>query len=184
MTHICDSILSKIGSDNALSPGRQQAIFLTNDWILLIEPLGANCSEIVIESHIYSFKKMNLNMWSGKWAQICLGLDMFKKQCSRGVWIYWIHSPFWVWIWIAVLQEVHTISACFVVLRSAVVIISLSMGYLFEPDWRHTCVSKWTIIGSYNGLVPVRCQAIIWTNDVLWWNIVNLHTRNKLQIHL
>ena len=28
----------------------------------------------------------------------------------------------------------------------------------------HICVSKLTIIGSDNGLSPVRCQAIIWTN--------------------
>ena len=29
----------------------------------------------------------------------------------------------------------------------------------------HICVSKLTIIGSDNGLSPVQCQAIIWTND-------------------
>ena len=28
----------------------------------------------------------------------------------------------------------------------------------------HICVSKTTIIGSDNGLLPGRCQAIIWTN--------------------
>ena len=28
----------------------------------------------------------------------------------------------------------------------------------------HICVSKLTIIGSQNGLLPGRCQAIIWTN--------------------
>ena len=28
----------------------------------------------------------------------------------------------------------------------------------------HICVGKLTIIGSYNGLSPGRCQAIIWTN--------------------
>ena len=29
----------------------------------------------------------------------------------------------------------------------------------------HICISKLTIIGSDNGLLPGRCQAIIWTND-------------------
>ena len=29
---------------------------------------------------------------------------------------------------------------------------------------RHICIGKLTIIGSYNGLSPERCQAIIWTN--------------------
>ena len=28
----------------------------------------------------------------------------------------------------------------------------------------HICVSKLIIIGTYNGLLPGRCQAIIWTN--------------------
>ena len=31
----------------------------------------------------------------------------------------------------------------------------------------HKCVSKWTIIGSDNGLSPARCQAIIWTNAAI-----------------
>ena len=41
--------LSIIGSDNGLSPGRRQAIIWTNAGILLIEPLGTNFSEILIE---------------------------------------------------------------------------------------------------------------------------------------
>ena len=31
----------------------------------------------------------------------------------------------------------------------------------------HICISKLTIIGSDNGLLPGRCQAIIWTNAVI-----------------
>ena len=38
-----------IGSDNGLSPGRRQAIIWTKAGILLIEPLGTNFSEILIE---------------------------------------------------------------------------------------------------------------------------------------
>ena len=33
----------------------------------------------------------------------------------------------------------------------------------------HKCVGNLTIIGSDNGLSPGRCQAIIWTNDVILW---------------
>ena len=44
--------------------------------ILLIEPLGTNCSEIFIETHRYSFKKMHLRMSSGKWRPFCLGLNV------------------------------------------------------------------------------------------------------------
>ena len=50
MTHICVSELTIIGSDNALSPGRRQAIILTNAGILLIAPLGTNFNEILIEA--------------------------------------------------------------------------------------------------------------------------------------
>ena len=45
-----------IVSDNGLSPSRRQAIIWINAWISLIEPLGANFSEVVIEIHIFSFK--------------------------------------------------------------------------------------------------------------------------------
>ena len=67
MTHICVSTLIIIGSDNGLSPGRRQAIILTNDGISLIGPLGANFSEILITIHTLSLKKMHLKMPSGKW---------------------------------------------------------------------------------------------------------------------
>ena len=49
MTHICVSKLTIIGSDNGLSPGRRQAIILTNAGILLIGPLGTNFSGILIK---------------------------------------------------------------------------------------------------------------------------------------
>ena len=67
VTHICVSELSIIGSDNGLSPGRRRAIIWTNDGILLIWPLVPNFSEILIEIHSFSFKKMHLKMSSAKW---------------------------------------------------------------------------------------------------------------------
>ena len=48
----------------------------------------------------------------------------------------------------------------------------------------HICISKLTIIGSYNGLSPGRRQAIIWTNVNQCWNIVNWTLRNKHQWNL
>ena len=66
VTHICVSKLPIIGSDNGLSPGRRQAVIWTNAGILLIGPLGTNFSEIMIEIHTFSFKKMNFKM-SRKW---------------------------------------------------------------------------------------------------------------------
>ena len=60
VTHICVSKLTIIGSDNGLSPDRRQGIIWNNAGLLLIEPLATNFSEILIEIHISSFKKMHL----------------------------------------------------------------------------------------------------------------------------
>ena len=60
MTHICNSDLTIIGSDNGLSPGRRQAIIWTNAEIVLIGPLGTNFNEILFEIWNFSFKKMQL----------------------------------------------------------------------------------------------------------------------------
>ena len=76
--HICIGRLTIIGSDNDLSPGWRQAIIWTNAWILLIEPLGKNFSEILIGIQIFSLKKMHLKMLSAKWRPFCLGLNVIK----------------------------------------------------------------------------------------------------------
>ena len=55
------------GSDNGLSPTRRQAIIWTNARILLTGSLGTKFTEILIEIHTFSFKKMYLKMSSGKW---------------------------------------------------------------------------------------------------------------------
>ena len=76
VTHICVRNLTIIGSDNGLPPSRRQAIIWTNAGLLLIGPLGTNFSEILIEIHIFSFKKMHLKMSSGNWRPFCLGLNV------------------------------------------------------------------------------------------------------------
>ena len=68
------------GSDNGLSPGRRQAIIRTNAGILLIEPLGTSFNEILIEIHIFSFKKIHFKMSSGKWHPFCLGLNVLTHS--------------------------------------------------------------------------------------------------------
>ena len=67
--------LTIISSDNGLSPGRRQAIIWTNAGILLIGPLGANFSEILIEILTFSFKNMRFKVSSAKWRPFCLGLN-------------------------------------------------------------------------------------------------------------
>ena len=69
-----------IGSDNGLAPYRHQAIIWINAGILLIGFLGTNLSEILIESHTFSLKKMQLLMSSGKWRSFCLGINVLKQN--------------------------------------------------------------------------------------------------------
>ena len=90
LTHICVSKLTIIGSDNGLSPGRHQAIIWTNAGILLIWPLGKNFSEILINIHTFSFKKIHFQMSSGKWRQFCLGLNVLTHWPQGDVVSPWI----------------------------------------------------------------------------------------------
>ena len=88
VTHICVGNLTIIVSDNGLSPGRRQAITWTNIGILLIGPLGTNFSEMLIEIHTFSFKKIHLKILSGKWRPFCLGLNVLT--CTSIVAQCWI----------------------------------------------------------------------------------------------
>ena len=81
VTHICICILTIIGSDNGLAPGRHKAIIWTNAGMLLIGPLGTN-SEILIRIQTFSFKKMHLTISSAKLGPFCLGLNVLKWLIS------------------------------------------------------------------------------------------------------
>ena len=70
--HVYVSELTTIGSDNGLLPGQHQAIIWTNAMMLLIGSLETNFSEILNEIHIFSFKKIHLQMLSVKWWPFCL----------------------------------------------------------------------------------------------------------------
>ena len=93
VTHICVSKLTIIGSDNGLSPGRRQAIIWTNAGILLIEPLGTNFSEILIEIHTFSFKKMHLKMASAKWRPFCLCLNVLNMLKPEDAYMHQWNGP-------------------------------------------------------------------------------------------
>ena len=80
VTHICVGNLTIIGLDNGLSPGRHQAIIWTNAGILLIGPWGTNFSEILIDIHTFSFKKIHFKMSSAKWRPFCLGLNVLSFE--------------------------------------------------------------------------------------------------------
>ena len=78
VTHICVNNPTITGSDNGLSPSRRQAIIWTNARLLLIETLGTNFSEILIEILTFSFKKMRLKVSSAKRWPFCLGLNVLR----------------------------------------------------------------------------------------------------------
>ena len=85
VTHICVSKLTIIGTNNGFSPGRRQAIIWTNAAILSNRPFGTNFSEISIELHIVSFKKIHLKMSSEIWRPFCLGLNVLT-HLGRDKW--------------------------------------------------------------------------------------------------
>ena len=76
VTHTCVGHLTIVASDNGSSHGRRQAIFWTRAGILLSGPLRRNFSEFLIGIHIFSFKKLHLNMSSWKCRPFCLGLNV------------------------------------------------------------------------------------------------------------
>ena len=83
VTHMCVGKLTNLGSDNGLSPGRREAIIWTIAGIMLIWHLGTNFSEIIIEIHTFSFKKIDLKMSSGKWQPSCPGLNVLISIIIR-----------------------------------------------------------------------------------------------------
>ena len=93
VTRICIGNLTIIGSDNGLSPCRRQAIIWTNAEMLLIGPLGTNFSEILIEMHTFSFKKIHLKLSSVKWQPFCLGFNVLI-HCSLNNMADILHTAF------------------------------------------------------------------------------------------
>ena len=89
-THICVSILTIIGSDNGLSPGRHQAIIWTNGGKLLIGPLGTNFSQIVIWIFHFHSRKC---VWK------CLlenGDNLVSASMSwNRIWVDWLYRYPW-----------------------------------------------------------------------------------------
>ena len=63
--------------------GHRKAIIWTNDEILLIEPIGTNFSDNLIEIYTFLFKKMHLKMSSGKCGPSCLGFNVLN--------VYFLH---------------------------------------------------------------------------------------------
>ena len=80
VTHICINKLIIIGSNNGLSPVQHRAIIWTNAGLLLNGHTGTISSDISIEIHIFSFKKIHFKMSSGKWRPCWLGLSVLRRK--------------------------------------------------------------------------------------------------------
>ena len=87
VTHKCVCKLTSIGSDNGLSPDRHQAIIWTNAGVLLVGPLGTNCSAILIAIHTFSFIQENAfenDVW--KMASILSPPQCVKNNLALNRW--------------------------------------------------------------------------------------------------
>ena len=76
VTYMRVTNLTIIGSDNALSPYRHQAIICINVGMLWIKPLGTKLSENLTKIHTFSFKNMHFKMSSAKLRPFCLGFNV------------------------------------------------------------------------------------------------------------
>ena len=87
VTHISVITLTIIVLGKGLSPDRFQTIIWTNAGILLIRPLGTNFSEILMEIHTFSFRKMHLKMPLGKCRSFCLDINVLTVSLPLVCWI-------------------------------------------------------------------------------------------------
>ena len=113
VTHICVGNLTIIGSDIGLLPGRHQAIIWTNDEIFLIESLGTNFSEILIEIQTFSLKKIYLKMLSAKCCRFRLGLKVLLQWNSTSVYTSCTYSTYHLELALGTFI-CHFITACLV----------------------------------------------------------------------
>ena len=185
MTHICINRLTIIDSDNGLLPDQCQAIIRANVGILLIEPLGINCSEILVDIYTFSFRKINLKTSSGKWHPFCLGLNVLTTTSRSSILFHFLTSlvPSFLDISSAILYNVfllEKIHSKFLFTNENLInsyptfqsLMCQLMPYRFVlaqciNSWgrvTHISISKLTIIGLANGLSPGWHQAFIYTN--------------------
>ena len=83
VTHICVDNLTIIASDNDSSLGRRQVIIWTNAGILLIRTLGTNFNDNSIDTHAFSFEKMQLNDRQRNGGNFCRGLNALTERLPK-----------------------------------------------------------------------------------------------------
>ena len=114
MTQICvGNLTTIIGSENGLLPGRHQAIIWTNDGILLIGPLVANFSEILVELYIYFIPENafeNVLCKTGAILPRPHCVNFHRRRVLYYIWVYILSRQYSVvgaiiWKWIMDSQE-------------------------------------------------------------------------------
>ena len=171
VTHICIGNPTIIGSDNGLSPGRRQAIILTNAGILSIGPLGTKFHEISIGIQTFSFKKMHFKMASAKWRPFCLGLNVLTHYSLVKVTVIWI-IPIWesqIHFWIHLIDNksnatINTVSYAHYDLVGKSTLVQEMLC------WMGQLAIIWTNVGLLMHFCSTRAQ---WVNISLprqrWW---------------
>ena len=139
--HICVSDLGQHWFRWWLVAYSPPSHYLNHAGLLLLGPLGTNFSEIFIKIQNFSFMKINLKIFSVRIAAILSRGDEFTLISLK------CHGS----------EIVHN---------------NFQHSWLTHWGWvTNICVGKLTIIGSDDGLLPGRCQAIIWTNagiSLIW----------------
>ena len=163
MTHICVSKLGIIGSDNGLLPGWHQAIIRSNAVILLSGPVGTNFSEILREVHTFSFKKMHLKMWSGKFSLFCFSINVLNTTLEIHFCQKFIATYFFANYW------KETLQVCW--WRQGVHFILLSSW------WHHQMEIFSALLALCEGNPPVDsphkgqwCRALLFSLIYTWTN--------------
>ena len=115
MTHICGNNSTIIGSDNCIHLIGAKPLSEPMLKYCQFEHFWSKCSEIIVEIHKSSFKKMYLKVSPVKWRQFCRGLNMLTSVTT---WVlarlYFalegseIVNP-WYWKWELIYQNSHTI---------------------------------------------------------------------------
>ena len=161
VTHICVSKLNISGPDNGLPPGRHQAIIWTNAGILSIGHLGTNCSEILIEISIYSFRKMHLKM-------------SYLKLAATLSWLQCVNH-----IWAVLSSQKHYNEFALRITDITLVIEIVSRGRQVldysQFHWSH-CMNQ--VISEYFSIITRKVIAMQLTRDLLGTHI--LHAKVKV----
>ena len=106
------------------------------------------------------------------------------RYCRSIMWIIWLENPF-IWCIITMYSFIHWLLVTpYAIKEHGQVWLTwlMAISHYLNQCWlisnevlwhstlqvMHICVDKLTIVGSDNGLSPGRCQAISWTNAVIF----------------